>query len=103
MKRTRLTIWEILTLSCEQSTRLMSESLDQQLPWTQRLAYRLHAVVCRSCRRFLRQIRFLRNAAEQCNHPPGASAETGAGESFSLSPEARQRLEQAVREADERD
>lgn len=101
MKRTCLAIWEILTLSCEQSTRLMSDSLDQQLPWSKRLAFRLHAIGCRSCRRFLSQIRFLRSAAEKCDRPPAGSTETSSSDSFSLSPEARQRIERAVREADD--
>lgn len=96
MKRTLLTIWRILTLPCEDSTRLMSASLDQQLPWSERVAFRLHAVGCGSCRRFFRQIRFLRTAAEQQCRAPN---DTTGDDSNALPPAARQRLEQSVQEA----
>lgn len=96
MKRALLTIWRILTLPCDESTRLMSASLDQELPWSERVAFRLHAIGCGSCRRFFRQIRFLRAAAEKSRGGPNDAA---GNASLTLSPEARQRIEQAMREA----
>jgi hypothetical protein len=50
----------ILTLRCADSTRIVSESLDRELSATERWAIRVHAFVCRSCRRYRRQIEFLR-------------------------------------------
>ena len=58
-------IRRILTLTCDESTRLMSDSLDTELPYGERLAFRLHSVICLHCRRFSRQIRFLRVAMKR--------------------------------------
>lgn len=96
VKRTLLSIWRILSLPCSESTRLMSASLDEQLPWPERAAFRLHAIGCRSCRRFFRQIRFLRAAAEKHSHN---LSESGGSDAMALSPEARQRIDEAVRRA----
>ena len=87
------TIRRILTLSCDESTRLVSESLDRDLPVGERLAVRLHAVGCLSCRRFARQLRFLRAALRH------RDAETAAdGAPVTLSPEARERIHQLLTE-----
>jgi hypothetical protein len=44
-------------LSCEDSTRLMSEGLDERLsPW-QRFGLRFHVMMCGACRRYGRQIK----------------------------------------------
>ena len=53
----------ILTLRCEESSRLISESLDRDLSLTERTAIRLHQLGCWSCRRLGRQLRFIRDAA----------------------------------------
>ena len=95
------TIWRILTLTCDESTRLMSDSLDAELPYPERLAYRLHSVSCRHCRRFLRQIRFLRAAFHRlAGDKPADSSPSGASV-FSLPPEARRRIEDSLRQADD--
>lgn len=47
---------------CADMTALISAALDELLPWSQRWAYRLHVLYCRSCRRFLRQVRQMRAA-----------------------------------------
>lgn len=83
----------ILTLKCEQSTRLVSQSLDGRLSWSERWAVRLHALCCRPCRRFKRQILFLRQAL-RCGGQDLADAmlpdQTG------LTPQARERIRQAL-------
>ena len=52
----------ILTLSCEESTRIVSDSLDRDTSSVERWAVRLHGIGCWSCRRFRRQMQFLRQA-----------------------------------------
>lgn len=52
----------ILTLRCHESTELVSASLERQLSFSERWAVRLHVLACWSCRRFRRQIEFLRAA-----------------------------------------
>ena len=49
----------MLTLKCEQSTRIVSESLDRKLSPVERWAVRLHYVSCWSCRRFGKQLRMM--------------------------------------------
>ena len=52
-------------LSCKDATRLMSQALDRHLsPW-QRLQLRLHLLFCLGCRRFERQVDFLRQACRR--------------------------------------
>ena len=55
----------VLTLECHESTELVSASLERQLSFAERWAVRLHAVACWSCRRFRRQIEFIRAAMRQ--------------------------------------
>jgi hypothetical protein len=52
-------------LNCRQVTRLVSQSMDAPLSWHQRLAVRFHMLYCVWCRRYVLQLRFLRNAAQR--------------------------------------
>ena len=44
-------------LSCKDITEKASAYLDKDLSWSQRLAVRLHLVMCLHCRRYLYQLR----------------------------------------------
>src|SRR5271170_2363215 len=50
----------LIKLSCDGATVLVSESLDGRSTWAERLALRLHLLCCPGCRRFARQMTFLR-------------------------------------------
>lgn len=52
-------------LSCREAARLMSQELDRELTWSERLALKLHVMVCNGCRNFRRQMGVLR---EVCRH-----------------------------------
>jgi hypothetical protein len=80
-------------LSCKEISELVSDSLDRDLPWYQRLQVRVHLLMCRLCSRFRRHLLLLRQAARQL--PLEDAAEPGA----SLSPEARERIKRAIRNA----
>lgn len=80
----------ILFLKCEQSTHLVSESLDRDLSPVERWAVRVHYIGCWSCRRFGKQIKLLREAT-RIGH--------AAHESDQLSSEARECIEEAIRNA----
>lgn len=56
-------------LDCKDTSALVSRSLDEQLPWRQRMAVRLHLLMCGACRHFAAQMSFLRRAARRY---PGA-------------------------------
>ena len=78
----------MLSLKCDQSTRIVSESLDRELMFVEKWAVRLHYISCWSCRRFGKQIRAIREAVRQ--HPERAT------EHQRLSPEAIRRIEEAI-------
>jgi len=48
--------------SCKQVTRLVSEGLDRELGFGERVALRVHFVMCKGCRNFEDQIARLRRA-----------------------------------------
>jgi hypothetical protein len=87
---------QILTLKCEGASSLTSRELDEPLGLPELLAVRGHLLVCRSCRRFRRQLQFLRLALQRQR----ATLEETGFEQDALSPEARVRIERAVMEAD---
>ena len=49
-------------LSCKQVTRLVSLSYEKRLSWPERVGVRMHLLMCRFCRRFAQQMRFLHAA-----------------------------------------
>ena len=58
-------------LSCKETPQLVSRSLDARLSWSQRMAVRLHLLMCGACRRFVEQMGVIRRAARAY---PGAGS-----------------------------
>jgi hypothetical protein len=54
-----------LSPSCREATRLQSEAMDRPLRLRQRLGLRIHLFLCKWCRRYGRQIGFLRSVAQE--------------------------------------
>jgi hypothetical protein len=52
-------------LSCRETTRLVSQGLDRELAFGERVALRVHLAYCFGCRRASRQLHFLRRAVQQ--------------------------------------
>jgi len=81
-------------MTCKQVARLVSESLDHELPAGRRFAVRAHLMLCRLCARYRRQILALRGlvrqAVRQLEHAP----------ELRLSDEARARIRHALRTAE---
>jgi len=80
-------------LSCKEISQLVSDGLDCELPWYQRLQVRVHLLMCRLCSGFRRHLLLLRQAARRL--PLEDTAEPGTG----LSSEARERIKRAMRNA----
>ena len=80
-----------LSPGCKTATRLQSEALDGKLPLRQRFGLRVHLLLCKWCRRYGKQITFLRNAAH--GHPD----EIAEPVPQKLSGEARERIKQRLR------
>jgi hypothetical protein len=76
--------------TCREASRLQSIALDQPLPLPKRFGLRLHLLVCKWCRRYSKQIRFLRRAAH--DHSEQLTEATPR----ILSPEARERLKRSL-------
>jgi hypothetical protein len=88
-------VWRLLNLPCDGMTRLASESLDRDLDFWEKLAFRSHILYCSACRRYTRQIAFVSEAMRrlliqlESGEPlPGAA----------LPDEARERIKHALRE-----
>lgn len=82
----------VLTLRCEESSRLTSASFDRELSRSERTAVGLHAFICRYCRRYRRQINFLRDALRH-RSTDLLSAPESARTIGTLSPAARERIQ----------
>ena len=100
VKQLKLTIgavtgWLIrITPSCQDMTRLLSESMDRPLPPGIRIKMRLHFLICKWCERYKNQLVFLRQALRR--KPDEVEGEAAAS-STALSPEAKDRLKQILR------
>jgi len=77
--------------SCREALRLQSDALERPLPPTRRPGLWLHLLLCKWCRYYGLQIRFLRHAAHK--HPDELTQATPQ----KLSPEARERIRQKLR------
>jgi len=78
--------------NCREASRLQSELFDHPLTPLQRVGLRVHLLLCKWCRRYGQQLRFLRRAAHE--HPDEVAEAT----SSTLSREARERLKRALRD-----
>lgn len=79
-------------LNCKQASALMSRTMDEKLPFGNRMALRLHLFICDGCTNFFSQLILLRKAARslgKCQHC----------KDLSLSEEARQRISRALKDA----
>lgn len=84
-----------MVLTCKEVSSLVSESLDRRLSWRERLGVNLHLLICKACRRFADQMRFLHAAARQFsrNYPIDMT-------STRLSESARRRIRHALEHHD---
>jgi hypothetical protein len=82
-----------ITPPCHDITRLLSQSMDQQLRLHTRIAIRLHFQICVWCKRYSEQLDTIRKVSRSIlEHSERIS-------SVSLSENARQRIKEAVRDA----
>lgn len=76
-----------LSPNCRQASRLQSEGMDRPLTLLEALGLRIHLLLCKWCRRYGKQLKFLRNAAHHCEEHQSPQK---------LSPEARERIKQRL-------
>lgn len=65
--------------TCKETSVLASRAMDGRLPFSDRMALRLHLAICENCARFNRQLqemrRLFREAATTDDHAAGLTAE----------------------------
>ncbi len=52
-------------LTCKQASKLVSQSLDRPLTWSEKVMLRLHLLICDPCTQFKRQLNMLRTALQR--------------------------------------
>ncbi len=81
-------------LSCKQTSELVSKGLDKHLTITERLGVRIHLLMCRACTQYEKQLRFIRRATRRLSQ----GTEHGDQAATPLSPEARERIKNALKQ-----
>ena len=84
---------KLLSPCCRDAARLLSESMDRRLPLAERVGLRVHLLLCGLCRRYGRQLVFLRRLVDVFTKRVEAPAPPAASE---LSPEARARIRERL-------
>jgi hypothetical protein len=95
VKRKFIEIVAKLTPRCHDITRLLSESTEHPLPLHTRILIRLHFSICIWCQRYGKHLESLRKFSSAF---PEKGCERGHA---ALSPEARERLNKALRQVDQ--
>jgi hypothetical protein len=84
---------KVLSPCCRDAARMLSESMDRRLTLPERVGLRVHLLLCSLCRRYGRQLVFLRKLV-------GAFARIveaqGASSASEMSPEARARIRERL-------
>jgi hypothetical protein len=86
----------LVSLSCEEASRLASEALDRDLSWSERWTLRFHGFMCRSCRRLMQQLATMRALL---SNMPQASQQQLRVNLPRLSPDRKQQIKQLLRDA----
>ena len=82
-------------LTCKEAARLLSEGQERPLGLSERWSLRIHLWMCDNCRRFERQLAFLRNALQLQVKEVEADSQGP-----DLSSAARKRILEAMRQKD---
>ncbi len=83
--------------SCKHAATAINESLDDRLSLRKRMVVRLHLMMCSQCRRFKRQMLFLRRATQLFARLPEQESPTKIG----LSTETKIRLQKIIQDRDD--
>jgi hypothetical protein len=86
----------MLSLSCEEASRLTSDALDRELSRGERWALRLHLLVCRGCRRLKQQLDLVRDLLHR---PANSLHRSMGGQLPQLSADRKEHIKQLLREA----
>ena len=79
---------------CRDVSRKLSQAMDTRLPLAQRVAIRVHLLMCRYCLRFHRQLHLLRQVSRMTEIPPDDDAF-----SPTLSDDAKARIKETLQKS----
>lgn len=60
-----MSIWKVLTMSCDEASHIISDQLDRELTRLERYALKAHMISCARCKRFRGQVRLISQAAKR--------------------------------------
>ena len=80
------------TPKCREMVRVLSQSMDEPMPWAMRIKKRLHFLICCWCQRYEEQLVYIRRTARQF---PEHADEASDGE---FSSDARDRIKRKLTE-----
>ena len=86
----KLSQW--LKITCEDTSPLISESMDHTLPLTKRMRLWAHLAICGMCKNCMAQMNTIRSLARSLG-----SNETDSVSSHGLSLEAKEKIKQAMK------
>ena len=75
-----------LSPNCKETSRLQSKAVHQSLPLLEKIGLRIHLLVCAWCRRYAKNIRFLREVVDE------PAEQENCGHSHPLTAEAKGRI-----------
>ncbi len=55
----------VLSQTCSEAARLISDSQEQPLPWMARVGLRMHLAICRHCRRYQHQVQLMHTVFQE--------------------------------------
>ena len=91
--RSKLSAWN---LDCRAASQLASDSLDRELTRGERIALRLHQLICPPCRHLVAQFQAIRRAVASL---PSPWHREGSQDSVELSAERRAEIKKVLQEA----
>lgn len=98
----RIFLWYAFKLPpCKDITRKLSESMDRHPGLRERVLLSLHLQICELCRRYERQLHFLRDSVRGFSTAEESPNNTQPNSGTSLPREARERLKKSLRFTEE--
>jgi len=88
----------ILTLRCDQASRLISHSQEAPLNRAEQLALAFHLLICRVCRKYQRQLKLMRDVLGRLAEPGLYSTMASSLLDQAQSRALRRRLSKRIRE-----
>jgi anti-sigma factor RsiW len=94
----RRSLISMLQINCREASELISAAADGELPKRDRIALRIHLLLCAACQRFAAQVSTLRAAMSAM---PRRWRGSWCDETAHLSPERRQAIKKLLAQAND--